>query len=135
MRTGERLPAFSVRLDPPLVGDAAKAAMLAAESAERYGRDIADVESERQNAYARIEGPRRLAMTSAADQSTMPSDGAGLAIPDRIVAGAKLPDGVRGRAGERKNSKRGRGKRERKGTPLRIIASADQVPEEPEDPK
>ncbi|HEX2515516.1 MAG TPA: hypothetical protein VH257_12485, partial [Chloroflexota bacterium] len=42
---GERLPVFSVRLDPPPPGDPALAAALTAESARRYGRDRATVEA------------------------------------------------------------------------------------------
>jgi hypothetical protein len=42
---GERLPVFSVRLDPPPASDPVLAAALAAESARRYGRDRAAVEA------------------------------------------------------------------------------------------
>src|SRR5262249_10231166 len=44
VRTGERLPAFSVRLDPPPAGDTVLAEQLASESAERYGRPALHVE-------------------------------------------------------------------------------------------
>src|SRR5205807_1736600 len=59
MRTGERLPAFTVRLDPPPLSDSALTAELARASAERYGREALDVELDRQAALARIEGGRR----------------------------------------------------------------------------
>ncbi len=52
---GERLPVFSVRLDPPPPSDAQLAAELAAASALRYGRDAAAVERDLQSALARIE--------------------------------------------------------------------------------
>src|SRR5205085_10750337 len=40
VRTGERLPSFSVRLDPPPRGDSAVADLLAAASAQCYGRSV-----------------------------------------------------------------------------------------------
>jgi hypothetical protein len=52
---GERLPAFSVQLDPPPTSDPAVAATLAEQSAERYGRDREDVEQDLRDALARIE--------------------------------------------------------------------------------
>src|ERR671927_1472600 len=58
-RTGERLPAFSVQLDPPPEGDEHLAARLARLSAERYGRDALDVELDLQAALDRVRGPRR----------------------------------------------------------------------------
>jgi Helicase HerA, central domain/Type IV secretion-system coupling protein DNA-binding domain len=42
---GERLPTFSVRLDPPVVIDSDLGAQLAAASAARYGRPVAEVEA------------------------------------------------------------------------------------------
>src|SRR5205823_12154226 len=59
MRTGERLPAFSVQLDPPPTTDDTLAANLARMSAERYGRETLDVELDRQAALVRIDGGRR----------------------------------------------------------------------------
>src|SRR5205823_7808767 len=59
MRTGERLPAFTVALDPPPPSNAAVAAELARVSAERYGRETLDVELDRQAALVRIDGGRR----------------------------------------------------------------------------
>ena len=54
--TGERLPAFSVRLDPPPAGDTGLAEQLACESAERYGRPALDVELDLQAAADRVRG-------------------------------------------------------------------------------
>lgn len=59
MRTGERLPAFSVQLDPPPEGNEHLAARLARLSAKLYGRDVLDVELYLQTALERIRGPRR----------------------------------------------------------------------------
>ena len=59
VRTGERLPAFSVQLEPPPEGDDHLAARLARLSVERYGRDALDVELDLQAALDRIRGPRR----------------------------------------------------------------------------
>ena len=52
---GERLPVFSVRLDPPPPTDPALADRLAAASAALYGRAAAAVERDLQSALARIE--------------------------------------------------------------------------------
>jgi hypothetical protein len=59
VRTGERLPAFSVRLDPPPPDDLQRALQLARASAERYSRDTLDVELDLQVAIERARGPRR----------------------------------------------------------------------------
>jgi len=58
-RTGERLPTFSVQLDPPPESNEHLAVRLARLSAERYGRDALDVEFDLQSALERIRGPRR----------------------------------------------------------------------------
>ena len=55
---GERLPAFSVSLDPPPVGDAAVREDLITLSAARYGRDASAVEGDLLSALARIEATR-----------------------------------------------------------------------------
>ncbi|HET7767791.1 MAG TPA: hypothetical protein VFN74_03385 [Chloroflexota bacterium] len=51
---GTRLPVFSVELDPPLAGDAAVADHLAAESAGRYGRAAARIQSDLDAALERV---------------------------------------------------------------------------------
>jgi hypothetical protein len=61
---GERLPTFSVRLDPPPASDPALAARLAAASAALYGRDAAAVERDIQSAMARIELTHRAPLVS-----------------------------------------------------------------------
>jgi hypothetical protein len=52
---GERLPTFSVSLDPPPAGDPSVRDVLAAASAARYGRDAAAVDADLRSALARIE--------------------------------------------------------------------------------
>jgi len=51
---GERLPTFSVQLDPPPRGDPSLARQLAARSFARYGRDRALVEADLRSSLARI---------------------------------------------------------------------------------
>src|SRR5919202_2861703 len=58
MRTGERLPAFTVQLDPPPTPDPSVARALAEASARRYGRDAVDVDLDLQSALERMHGPR-----------------------------------------------------------------------------
>jgi hypothetical protein len=58
---GERLPTFSVALDPPPASDHSLRDDLAAQSAARYGRDVRAVDEDLRSALARIEllrGPR-----------------------------------------------------------------------------
>ena len=51
---GQRLPTFSVHLDPPMNSDPEQRASLARASAERFGRDAAAVEADRRAAIARV---------------------------------------------------------------------------------
>jgi hypothetical protein len=51
---GQRLPTFSVQLEPPLVGDPEQAQALAQASAVRFGRDVELVEGDRRSAFARL---------------------------------------------------------------------------------
>jgi hypothetical protein len=93
--TGERLPAFSVQLDPPPNGDRQLAATLARLSAERYGRDALDVDLDLQGALERIRGPRRTADTEGTDAPTGPPEPAapdiGTPASAAVVAGAEVP--------------------------------------------
>jgi hypothetical protein len=52
---GQRLPTFSVHLDSPPSSDPTLRQALAAASAERYGRPMAEVEADRRAALARVE--------------------------------------------------------------------------------
>jgi hypothetical protein len=72
---GERLPTFSLRLDPPPASDPALADQLATASAAHYGRAAAVVEHDLRSALARIESSHRATLaTSQAGQA-----GAGIA--------------------------------------------------------
>src|SRR5207247_222400 len=84
-QNGERLPTFSVQLDPPPVGDAAFAATLARYSAERYGRDALDVELDLQSALDRVRGPRQRSTDETVESAPGPAD------PDR---GIPAPNGT-----------------------------------------
>src|SRR5207253_2363970 len=99
MRTGERLPAFTVQLDPPPTSDGGLAADLARASAKRYGREALDVELDRQTALARMDGGRhREAEASESDSSaglswpTLVAPGSGLPVADGTVLGAEVPN-------------------------------------------
>ena len=71
---GQRLPTFSVNLDPPLKGDTLLATDLARVSAERYGRDVALVEADRRSAQARVLSARTRHLPEAMQAlSTHPS--------------------------------------------------------------
>ena len=95
VRTGERLPAFSVQLEPPPQGNEQLATRLARLSAEHYGRDALDVELDLQSALERIRGPRRPTDADETDESTKPPEPAapntGTPAPGTVVAGADLP--------------------------------------------
>ncbi len=105
---GERLPVFSVRLDPPPPSDPALADRLAAASAALYGRDAAAVERDLQAALARIElSHRALAAASQPGQG-----GAGVArdAPNTTDGGA--PQARRARNDHRAQRKPKPGKAE-----------------------
>jgi hypothetical protein len=92
VRTGERLPAFTVRLDPPPAGDATIAARLADDSAERYGRDALDVDLDLQGAWERVHGPGPAGNTASYPETDQPgAEGGGGAALDRTVSGSQLP--------------------------------------------
>jgi hypothetical protein len=95
VRTGERLPTFSVQLDPPPKPNEDLAARLARHSAERYGRDALDVELDLQSALERVHGPRRDAESVETEQpGTRPgpaTPNSGTPAPGSVVAGAEVP--------------------------------------------
>ena len=122
-RTGERLPAFTVSLDPPPVGDLAVADQLAVASAQQYGRSVVDVELDLQAAAERIRGP---GPTSHAGEqypskSEPNADAAGGQSPARTPTGGEVPRRSRAR-GPRKNAKRNA---KRGGGPSRRSAPRD----------
>src|SRR5260370_13359123 len=96
-RTGERLPTFSVQLDPPPESNEHLAVRLACLSAERSGRDALDVELDLQSALERIRGPRRPAEIDEADESTKPPEPAapdsGAPTAGAVIARAEVPGG------------------------------------------
>jgi hypothetical protein len=69
---GQRLPTFSVSLDPPLGGNPAFGAALTQASAERYGRAAALVEADRRSALARLREARAARAAPAAEQAAKP---------------------------------------------------------------
>jgi hypothetical protein len=94
VRTGERLPTFSVQLEPPPAGDDLLARRLARLSAERYGRDALDVELDLQAALERIRGPRRGGADDNADESgkrELVAPDTGTPAPNAVVVGAEVP--------------------------------------------
>ena len=91
--TGERLPAYSVQLDPPPEGNGDLARRLARLSAERFGRDVLDVELDLQAAFERIGGrprtaPEEESSEKAEPQPVMPG---GEPATGALTAGAELP--------------------------------------------
>jgi hypothetical protein len=110
-RTGERLPAFSVRLDSPPVGDSAVAENLAAASAERYGREALDVELDLQAAAERIHGekPRSRDENEYPGQAQPSADATGRTSSARSSSGGQVSRRVR--AGGQRKSGRGQAPR------------------------
>jgi hypothetical protein len=92
VRTGERLPTFSVRLDPPPEPDPVVAQRLARDSAERFGRDVLDVELDLQTALERVRGPRRPVEADADDEPVMATAAAGGGAPaaEAVIAGDEV---------------------------------------------
>jgi hypothetical protein len=124
MTTGERLPAFSLRLDPPPPSDPASARLLAEASARRYGRDAVDVDLDLQSALERMRGPRWSGWraTDGVAATDLPVDAAGPTptgdggpAVDRVVAGTGVPRGTKPRGG------RTRGPRARRSRPSRDL--------------
>jgi hypothetical protein len=95
VRTGERLPTFSVQLDPPPASDDHLATRLARLSAEVYGREALDVELDLQSAMERIRGPQPVPASTKSDESTKPPDppapNNGTTAATGVVVGAEVP--------------------------------------------
>jgi len=94
VRDGERLPAFSVQLDPPPETNEHLAARLARLSAEHYGRDALDVELDLQSARERIRGPQNPAHAEKTEEAAKPPEPAapntGTAGAGSVVVGAEM---------------------------------------------
>src|SRR4051794_38063980 len=99
---GERLPAFSVQLDPPPADDPAVRERLAAASAERYGRARLAVEDDLRSALARV----RVARQAMAD-STRPGRGETAPHDRAAVRPSSAPPG---RTGARNDHRPTRGR-------------------------
>lgn len=85
---GQRLPAFSVHLDPPPPSDPTLAAELAAAAARRHGRDARAVEEDLRAALARIEQSHR------AREAESQAGQAGTGLSGRTTAGSVAPGAV-----------------------------------------
>jgi TraM recognition site of TraD and TraG len=97
VRTGERLPTFSVQLEPPPARDDQLALRLARLSAEHYGRDPLDVELDLQSAMERIRGPQHVCESDRTDESAKQTESAasntGTPAATALIAGAEVPGG------------------------------------------
>ncbi len=93
--TGERLPAFSVRLDPPPASDPGLAEQLACESAERYGRPTLDVELDLQAAADRVRGGQPEQVSG--DDSTPRIGAGGRRSAGSVATGGEVPRASRTR--------------------------------------
>jgi hypothetical protein len=95
VRTGERLPAFSVQLDPPPESNEYLVIRLARLSAEQYGRDVLDVELDLQSALERIRGPQAATQADRSNDQAKPLEPAprnsGTPAAGAAVVGAELP--------------------------------------------
>jgi hypothetical protein len=69
---GQRVPTFSVKLDPPLPTDPQQATALAEASAKKYGRDAALVEADRRSAVARVLQARATRAAIVTEQTARP---------------------------------------------------------------
>ena len=121
MATGERLPAFSLRLDPPPPSNLARAQLLAEASARRYGRDAVDVDLDLQTALERMHGPRSSGWPTTGvempDDTTTTPTGSGEPAVDGVVAGTSV-------AREARPAPGGRGPRTRRSRPSRDVTPA-----------
>ena len=80
---GERLPTFSVSLDPPPRGDVNVRDDLAEASVARYGRDAVAVDGDLQSAQARIESLRAAYLERSRENGSGTADDPTLAAEDR----------------------------------------------------
>lgn len=96
VRTGERVPAFHVQLEPPPAANEQLAGHLARFSAERYGRDVLDVELDLQSPLERVRGPQTSVRANKSDDAVELLEPAapdsGLPVAHTAIAGAELPD-------------------------------------------
>ena len=119
---GERLPVFSVRLDPPPASDPGWAAELAAASVLRYGRDAAVVDRDLQAAMDRIDVSHRVVPHA----SPAAPDGAGTDRGEPHVAGRQPDQANKARSDRRR--------RRPKTTPGAADVHQEPLPELPPQP-
>jgi hypothetical protein len=115
--TGERLPAFSLRLDPPPPSNLTRAQLLADVSSSRYGRDAVDVDLDLQSALEHMHGPQWSGWPTAgaewADNGTTapPMEDGGPGV-DRVVTGTSVARGKTSRAGRTRGPRARRSRRQ-----------------------
>ncbi len=109
-RNGERLPAFTVRLDAPPMGDSSLAERLAHASAERYGRPVLDVELDLEAAAERIRGAKLSHQPEEPSQldGGPKAGGGGGTSPVRSTSGGEVP-----RRSQARSHRKGTGARRR----------------------
>ncbi|MBV9354312.1 MAG: hypothetical protein JO023_02175, partial [Chloroflexi bacterium] len=111
-RSGERLPAFSLTLDPPPPSDPARARLLAEASAAHYGRDAVDVDLDLQTALERMHGPHWPGWPAPESETqtetgvaTMPPTDQGAAAADQVVTGTSVPAAKKARPARARGKK------------------------------
>lgn len=120
---GERLPTFSVRLDPPPASDPVLATQLTEASSRRYGRDAAAVEQDLRSALARVElSHRTLLAQSQAGQAD-----SGLSGRTAAAGSAERPAAPKNARNERRKRPKPRRGEEHQAT-LFDQVTADAVP-------
>jgi hypothetical protein len=122
---GERLPVFSVRLDPPTPDDPALADRLAAASAARFGRDAGAVDRDVAAAAARVAASHRVAGATAPGTA-----GEGVAHGAPAPDAADAPDAPpkRAAAGGRSRAEPRRQRRRRGGAHQATVVEASAPP-------
>jgi hypothetical protein len=87
---GQRLPTFSVQLDPPLRGDAAHGQALATASAARFGRPAELVEADQASAFARVDATHVVVSALAPAEPTAPPEAMAVEVaqtPAQVTSG------------------------------------------------
>lgn len=116
---GERLPTFSVSLDPPPAGDAEVGDALVEASAARYGRDARVVDEDLRSALARIEATRAESMNGTSSGGNG-SVGDPAAAPDEQTPSTERPKP----RNEHRDPKRNRGEPSRATSSVGTVGSS-----------
>jgi hypothetical protein len=117
---GERLPTFSVQLDPPPAGDPAVRDRLAGASAERYGRSRLAVEDDLQSALARV----RLARQAATDH-TRPGRAETAPYDRSAVRPSSAPSAPSGARNDHRTNRKPRASDLQRSLPHFVVAEAE----------